>query len=125
MYSAAYRKRGLMPIFDKSQLMRGALEGVILKIISIHTTYGYEILELLKKSGFIDISEGTIYPMLLRLEKQGSIVSELRNSPLGPKRKYYTVTDSGKRYPNDFVESWKQLSGSVNKIVDEKAGQKI
>lgn len=72
-----------MPIFDKSQLMRGALEGVILKIISIHTTYGYEILELLKKSGFIDISEGTIYPMLLRLEKQGSIVSELRNSPLG------------------------------------------
>lgn len=114
-----------MPIFDKSQLMRGALEGVILKIISVHTTYGYEILELLKKSGFIDISEGTIYPMLLRLEKQGSIVSELRNSPLGPKRKYYTVTDSGKRYLNDFVESWKQLSGSVNKIVDEKAGQKI
>lgn len=78
--------------YDRSQLMRGTLEGCILKIISEKTTYGYEIMVSLKNKGFEDISEGTIYPLLMRLEKQGSIKSELLPSPLGPKRKYFTVT---------------------------------
>ena len=59
--------------YDRSQLMRGTLEGCILKIISEKTTYGYEIMISLKNKGFEDISEGTIYPLLMRLEKQGII----------------------------------------------------
>ena len=54
-------------MFDKSQLMRGTLEGCILKIISVEVTYGYEIMERLISFGFDDIREGTIYPLLLRL----------------------------------------------------------
>lgn len=54
---------------DKSQLLRGTLEGCILKIINDKETYGYEIAENLKLYGFKDISEGTIYPLLIRLEK--------------------------------------------------------
>ncbi len=103
--------------FDKSQLMRGTLEGCILKIISEKTTYGYEILLSLKKQGFSDISEGTIYPLLLRLEKQGSIVSKLLPSPLGPKRKYYSITDDGKRYLTSFIGAWTQISDSVAVII--------
>ncbi len=105
--------------FDKSQLMRGTLEGCILKIISEKTTYGYEILLSLKSRGFSDISEGTIYPLLLRLEKQGSIVSSLLPSPLGPKRKYYSITDDGRRYLLSFINSWKQISNSVSEIIGE------
>ena len=105
--------------FDKSQLMRGTLEGCILKIISEKTTYGYEILLSLKNQGFSDISEGTIYPLLLRLEKQGSITSKLLPSPLGPKRKYYSITDSGNSYLESFVNTWKQISYSVARIVCE------
>ncbi len=104
--------------FDKSQLMRGTLEGCILKIINEKTTYGYEILLSLKKQGFYDISEGTIYPLLLRLEKQGSIISRLLPSPLGPKRKYYSVTDEGKRYLESFINAWKQISNSVSVIIN-------
>ena len=89
-------------IFDRSQLMRGTLEGCILKIISKKTTYGYEIMMSLKNKGFEDISEGTIYPLLMRLEKQGSISAELLPSPLGPKRKYYTITESGRNYLKSF-----------------------
>ena len=103
-------------LFDKSQLMRGTLEGCILKIISEKTTYGYEILLSLKQHGFTDISEGTIYPLLLRLEKQGSICSELLPSPLGPKRKYYTVTALGMEYLTSFEASWQAIVGSVNVI---------
>ncbi|MBR4296331.1 MAG: PadR family transcriptional regulator [Clostridia bacterium] len=103
--------------FDKSQLMRGTLEGCILKVISCKTTYGYEILEYLKKHGFCDIAEGTLYPLLLRLEKQGSISSEMKASPLGPKRKYFSITDKGKKYLEEFEKCWLSLSDSVSKII--------
>ncbi len=103
--------------FDKSQLMRGTLEGCILKIISENTTYGYEILLSLKMQGFSDISEGTIYPLLLRLEKQGSVESKLLPSPLGPKRKYYSVTDEGLKHLDSFIKSWNQISTSVADIL--------
>lgn len=60
---------------DKSQLLRGTLEGCILKIINDKETYGYEIAENLKLYGFKDISEGTIYPLLIRLEKNNFLNS--------------------------------------------------
>lgn len=104
-------------MFDKSQLMKGTLEGCILKIISQKTTYGYEILMSLKRHGFGEISEGTIYPLLLRLERQGSISSELLPSPLGPKRKYYTITDAGKVYLSSFEESWRDIIKSVGIVL--------
>jgi PadR family transcriptional regulator PadR len=103
-------------VFDKSQLMRGTLEGCILKIISKKTTYGYEILEYLKTNGFDDIAEGTIYPLLLRLEKQGSITAQLQPSPLGPKRKYFTITPVGRADLESFQQYWWNLSGAVNRL---------
>lgn len=63
-------------MYDKSQLMRGTLEGCILKILSKSTSYGYEIVTTLLGYGFKDIKEGTIYPLLVRLEKKGIITSE-------------------------------------------------
>lgn len=63
-------------MYDKSQLMRGTLEGCILKILSQNTSYGYEIVTTLLGYGFKDIKEGTIYPLLVRLEKKGIITSE-------------------------------------------------
>ena len=57
-------------MYDKSQLMRGTLEGCILKILSQNTSYGYEIVTTLLGYGFKDIKEGTIYPLLVRLEKK-------------------------------------------------------
>ena len=55
-------------MIDRSQLMRGTLEGCILKIISEDETYGYEIVSKLQEYGFYDAKEGTIYPLLVRLE---------------------------------------------------------
>lgn len=109
-------------MFDKTQLMKGILEGCILKIISNDTTYGYEILETLRKIGIEDISEGSIYPILLRLEKQGNIISEFRPSPLGPKRKYYTITEVGNTYLAQFYENWESISkvASLLFVEDEK-----
>lgn len=104
-------------MFDRSQLMRGTLEGCILKIISMEVTYGYEIMVKLTDYGFDDIREGTIYPLLVRLEKKGFIYAEFKPSPLGPSRKYYFITEDGIETLKSFEEYWNSISGSVSKIL--------
>lgn len=59
-------------MYDKSQLMKGTLEGCILQILSETVTYGYEIVTTLTEFGFEDVKEGSIYPLLVRLEKEGN-----------------------------------------------------
>lgn len=105
-------------MYDKSQLMRGIVEGCILKILSVGTTYGYEIVAKLQAYGFEEMKEGTIYPLLVRLEKKGIISSEFRPSPFGPNRKYYSVTEAGLMYFEEFREYWKSVSASVNVILE-------
>lgn len=97
-----------------SQMLKGMLEGCILKIISTKQAYGYEISEELTKYGFGKISDGTIYPILLRLEKNNYIIVEYKKSPSGPKRKYFSITDSGMNELKSFLESWEKLSSAIN-----------
>lgn len=105
-------------MFDKSQLMRGTLEGCILKVIAAETTYGYEIMEKLVRHGFDEVREGTIYPLLVRLERKELITSEVRPSPLGPSRKYYSLTPAGREMLNSFAESWESTSKAVKNIME-------
>ncbi|MFA0815622.1 MAG: PadR family transcriptional regulator [Anaerofustis sp.] len=104
-------------MFDRSQLMRGTLEGCILKLIGTEPTYGYELMMRLRNHGFSDISEGTLYPLLVRLENKELLGSEFRPSPLGPKRKYYTLTEEGRDYLRDFEESWAFVKTSVDAVL--------
>ncbi|WP_369284002.1 PadR family transcriptional regulator [Oscillibacter sp. GMB15532] len=97
-----------------SQMLKGTLEGCILKVISQKETYGYEISENLRAYGFADISEGTIYPLLLRLEKNELITAQYRESPVGPKRKYFSLAPAGKEELDHFYSSWCELENAVN-----------
>lgn len=105
---------------DKSQMMKGILEGCILKIIDKSETYGYEIAVQLQKYGFTDVKEGTLYPLLLRLEKKGLITATFKPSPLGPKRKYYDLTKAGKEYVAGFYEVWNEVWQTVDGIFSEE-----
>ena len=69
-----------------SQMLKGTLEGCVLAIISKKKTYGYEISQQLMAYGFGKITEGTIYPLLLRLEKNKWVHATYQASDLGPKR---------------------------------------
>lgn len=102
---------------DKSQMLKGILEGCILRVISTRETYGYEISERLKESGFSEISEGTIYPLLMRLEKSGLIAATFKDSPFGPKRKYFNVTEKGKEEIQSFIINWQELEKAVNTLL--------
>lgn len=103
-----------------SQMLKGTLESCILKVISRKETYGYEISEALKEYGFSDIAEGTIYPMLLRLEKKGFITAEYRESPVGPKRKYFTITPAGIEEFQQFYLSWTELAAAIEKLFEKE-----
>ncbi|MDT8717146.1 PadR family transcriptional regulator [Clostridium sp. 19966] len=104
---------------SKSQFLKGTLEGCILKIINDEEIYAYQIAEKLKDLGLEDISEGTIYPLILRLEKDNLLTSVKRESPLGPKRKYYSLTERGKEDLNEFYSNWQILKKSVDNIFSD------
>lgn len=111
--------------YDESQLMKGVLEGCVLLIIEKEETYGYEIIRKLKNYGFYNLSEGTIYPLLLRFEKRGLIKAVFKASPMGPKRKYFTISDKGEKYLIQFIAKWSELSKKVNIMIKEEKDEII
>ncbi|MCT1905015.1 PadR family transcriptional regulator [Oceanobacillus sojae] len=100
------------------QMMKGLLDGAILGLISQGETYGYEILEKLKERDFPEISDGSIYPVLLRLSKKGYVQTELKKSDTGgPKRKYYTITAKGLEELEVFRNKWSYLNKGMNNLM--------
>ncbi|BBF43447.1 transcriptional regulator, PadR family [Lachnospiraceae bacterium KM106-2] len=100
-----------------TQMLKGMLEGVILIIIEKNETYGYEISEMLSRYGFGMISEGTIYPILLRLEKNNCIKATYRQSSSGPKRKYFSITEEGKMKIKEFEDSYLAMTEAVDQVI--------
>ena len=107
-------------MFDTSQLLKGTLEGCILKIVGTQVTYGYEIVLRLGAAGFAGLKEGTVYPLLLRLEKKGLLHAVFKPSPLGPSRKYFSLTDEGQKTLEEFEAAWRQVSDAVQQVMQEK-----
>lgn len=100
-----------------SQMLKGILDGCILAIINNEELYGYEISQKLNNYGFEKISEGTIYPLLLRLEKNNYIKSIIKESKIGPKRKYYYLSELGKQELQAFKTNFNELATAVNNIL--------
>ena len=105
---------------SQTQMMKGILDGCLLAIIKTKECYGYEMAERLSEYGFDAISEGTIYPLLLRMQREGLVTSVLRESTAGPKRKYYSLTSKGQQELNDFLTRWNQLEKSVNAVIRQE-----
>ena len=109
-------------MFDQAQLRKGTLEGCILKIIDREPTYGYALATTLRDCGFADLTEGTLYPLLLRLERKGLIAAEYRAGSGGPSRKYYQLTPDGAQCLAEFVAAWQTTGAAVNRILQDKEG---
>lgn len=103
----------------KSQLLKGILEGCILAIIAHGETYGYELTIKLADSGFNFVSEGSIYPVLLRLQKAKWIVGTMKKSPSGPDRKYYKATQEGIVALAEFKNNWQTVKTPVDRLLGE------
>ena len=103
---------------NTTQILKGLLEGCILKIVNNNETYGYEICEKLIEFGFKDISEGSVYPILIRLEKKKLLYSVMKKSPLGPMRKYYYLTEEGVTELKEFISSWEEIKKNIDNVLE-------
>ena len=100
-----------------TQLKKGTLELCVLGALSRTDRYGYELVEIISKH--IDISEGTIYPLLRRCMNDGLFDSYLKESDQGPPRKYYKLTDRGRAIYREQRREWDSFSASMNKLLEE------
>ena len=99
-----------------TEMLKGVLEGSILEIISRDTTYGYDITQQLRKLGFEDVVEGTVYTILVRLEKSELVSTEKMPSEVGPPRKFYTLTEQGQEELSTFWAKWDFVSSKINEL---------
>jgi PadR family transcriptional regulator, regulatory protein PadR len=99
------------------QFKKGVLELCVLILISNKDQYGYELAQHI--SNKIEVAEGTLYPLLRRLTKEGFLTTYLKESTEGPPRKYYTLTESGRGYMNMLVKEWRQFATAVNQLIEE------
>ncbi len=99
-----------------TEMLKGVLEGSILQIIGRGSTYGYEITQQLRLLGFESVVEGTVYTILVRLEKNNLVSIEKRPSEVGPSRKFYSLTDLGVEELNNFWSRWDFVSSKINEL---------
>jgi PadR family transcriptional regulator, regulatory protein PadR len=103
-------------------MLKGVLEGCVLEIISREKIYGYEITRRLNALGFADVVDGTVYTILLRLEKNELVDIEKKPSAMGPPRKFYALNDAGREELRRFWAKWEFVSLRINRLKDGENG---
>ena len=93
-----------------TELLKGVLEGCVLQILSSGGGYGYKIVRALNQAGFTSVSEGTVYPILLRMEKKDLVTISWIRSEEGPTRKVYTLNAKGQEALGEFWQRWEYVS---------------
>jgi len=98
-----------------TQFKKGVLEIAVLSLLQKKDYYGYELVQIISK--IIEISEGTLYPLLRRLKKEGYLKTYLKESREGPSRKYYQLTNKGKEKGKKMKIDWKNFVNKIDKII--------
>ncbi len=104
----------------KAQMRKGVLEYCILSVLKNGDAYTSEILAHLKEGKML-VVEGTIYPLLTRLKNSGLLQYRWEESPSGPPRKYYELTEKGTQFLEELNQSWKELVMAVATITKLKS----
>jgi PadR family transcriptional regulator, regulatory protein PadR len=106
------------------ELKRGTLEMVLLHLFSIRSMYGYEVASELRDrtDGHFELKEGTLYPVLYRLEEAGQVSTEWVTQERGVPRKYYVITESGRAHLKQQLEQWRMFTSAIAQLVDEDKG---
>ena len=99
-----------------TQFKKGVLELCVLSLISKKDCYGYEIVEVISQA--IEVSEGTIYPLLRRLITEKYCTTYLKESTEGPPRKYYSISDTGLERFETLKMEWNNFSKQVDYIIN-------
>ncbi|MFE0454358.1 PadR family transcriptional regulator [Streptomyces sp. NPDC058914] len=103
----------------ESQLRKGVLEYCVLGILRSGARYGVELLEMLGTVNVMTTSQGTIYPLLARLRRDGLVDTTWQESPSGPPRRYYMLTSQGEAALTEFTEIWPHFRDAVDRFITD------
>jgi PadR family transcriptional regulator, regulatory protein PadR len=106
-----------VPPSHDPQLLKGVLSLLLLHLLAQRESYGYEVVQRLKGVGLGDVLEGTVYPALARLEREGRVSARLVSSSSGPARKYYRPTTAGYEALADGTRAWLRHTEIVNSVL--------
>jgi len=112
-----------------TQLRRGTLEYCVLALLRERPRYGFDLVRELSAAEGLLTSEGTIYPLLARLRKEGLVTTSWQESDAGPPRRYYALTAGGRAALDRFVQDWTRFRNGVDRVLgqngsrEEGAGQ--
>ena len=104
-----------------SQMRRGTLQYCVLSLLAKEERYGFDLVRGLAEVDGMATSEGTIYPLLSRLRRDGLVESSWQESTAGPPRRYYRLTDAGRAALEGFRLEWRRFRDAVDHFVERKA----
>lgn len=105
-----------MPASERfGPIRKGLLEFLILKIVAANQVYAADILKRLSKTEFAT-QEGTLYPLLSRMRREGLVDYEWKESSAGPPRKYYQLTESGQAYLDELNAYWQRINRTIRQV---------
>ena len=99
-----------------TEMLKGVLEGIVLALLAGRPAYGYEITSWLRDQGFTDIAEGTVYAVLVRVERRGLVDVQKVPSEKGPLRKVYSLNVRGRRDLEEFWTTWRFLTERLDQL---------
>jgi PadR family transcriptional regulator PadR len=104
-----------------AQMRRGTLQYCVLALLAEDERYGFDLVRGLAEVDGMVTSEGTIYPLLSRLRRDGLVESNWQESPTGPPRRYYRLTEAGRVSLDGFMREWGRFRDAVDHFVERKA----
>ena len=106
----------MIALENLTEMLKGVLEGCVLEIINRGETYGYEITRRLNALGFADVVEGTVYTILIRLERSNLVDIAKKPSDMGPPRKFFSLNPAGREELRRFWEKWEFVASKINQL---------
>jgi len=103
-----------------TQLRRGALEYCVMAMLGEEPRYGFDLVRSLSERPGMATGEGTVYPLLSRLRREGKVATTWQPSESGPPRRYYTLTSAGQEALDQFVDAWATFRETVDSIMEER-----
>jgi PadR family transcriptional regulator PadR len=111
--------RGHEDVSKPSDLVQGTLDILLLKILALEPLHGWAISQRLKQvsANVLQVSDGSLYPALHKLEQEGWIASEWKTSELGRRAKFYSLTRLGRRQLEKQAADWERLSNAISRVM--------
>ncbi|WP_420842403.1 PadR family transcriptional regulator [Glycomyces paridis] len=109
---------GTVDSVDRSQLLKGLLDIIVLRVLDDEDGYGYEILGRLRRAGFDELGDASVYGTLRRLYRAGHLSTYVLPSESGPHRKYYALTEPGRKHLRHMRDAWEDVSAKMRHLLD-------